>query len=40
MELEKISEQVLPGREQGRGERVGAGAGGRNDPNKYAHVNK
>jgi hypothetical protein len=31
MELEKSSEQVLPGRE-GR-ERVGAGAGGRNDPN-------
>jgi hypothetical protein len=40
MELEKSSEQVLPGREQGKGESVGVGARGRNDPNKYAHVNK
>jgi hypothetical protein len=32
MELEKSTEQVLPGRE-GRRERVGAGAGERNDPN-------
>jgi hypothetical protein len=32
-ELEKSIEQVLPEREGGRRERVGAGAGGRNDPN-------
>jgi hypothetical protein len=33
MELEKSAKQVLPGREEGGGKRVGAGAGGRNDPN-------
>jgi hypothetical protein len=33
MELEKSSEQVLPGREVRGGENVGMGAGGRNDPN-------
>jgi hypothetical protein len=32
MELEKSTEQVLPGSEVGKGEKVG-GAGGRNDPN-------
>jgi hypothetical protein len=32
MELEKSSEQVMPGRE-GVGERVETGEGGRNDPN-------
>jgi hypothetical protein len=32
MELEKSAEQVLSGRER-RGERVGAGAGKRNDSN-------
>jgi hypothetical protein len=39
MELEKSAEQVLPGKE-GEGEGVGVGAGWRNDPNKYAYVNK
>jgi hypothetical protein len=33
MELENSAEQVLPGKEEGGGERVGAGAGERNDPN-------
>jgi hypothetical protein len=33
MELEKGAEQVLPGKERGRRERVGAGVGGKNDPN-------
>jgi hypothetical protein len=33
MELEKSTEQVLPGREKGGKERVEAGTGGRNDPN-------
>jgi hypothetical protein len=32
-ELEKSTEQVLPGSEVGGEERVEAGAGGRNDPN-------
>jgi hypothetical protein len=40
MELEKRAEQVLPGREGGRGEKVGKGEGGRNDPKMYVHVNK
>jgi hypothetical protein len=33
-ELEKSAEQVLPGKGRGRGERVEAWAGGRNDSNK------
>jgi hypothetical protein len=32
-ELEKSIEQVLHGREEGRREKVGAGAAGRNDTN-------
>jgi hypothetical protein len=32
-ELEKRTEQVLPGREWGGKERVGMWAGGRNEPN-------
>jgi hypothetical protein len=33
MELEKSTEQVLPGREGEEGKKVGVGEGGRNDPN-------
>jgi hypothetical protein len=40
MELEKSAEQVLPGSEGGREEKVGVGAGGRNDPNNVCTVNK
>jgi hypothetical protein len=43
MKLEIRAEQVLPGSEGGRGERVGAGNGGGEGgmaQTMYAHVNK
>jgi hypothetical protein len=40
MDLEKIAEQVLPGREQGGREKMGLGAGGEMTQTMYAHVNK
>jgi hypothetical protein len=40
-ELEKREEQVLPGREVEREERLGRGAGGRNSPNNvYTCINE
>jgi hypothetical protein len=38
--LEKRAEQVLPGSEEGRGERVGMGDWGEMAQTMYAHVNK
>jgi hypothetical protein len=40
MELEKIAEQVLPGRERGGREMMGVGAGGEMTQTMYAHVNQ
>jgi hypothetical protein len=40
VELEKIAEEVLPGKEGGWGKRAGLGQGGQMTQTMYAHMNK